>query len=443
MATLLSGISAGAHQGLASLVTSKRANRQMAREQRRYEDNMMLQLGSIKAERDYRNKMLAYRKTRDEIGDQQWAQSHGLDVKRTEADIAYKEDSLAATIANNAALNEDRDLAREQAQNQFDATLAENRRQFGEAQEQRRTEFLQDVRDKNAALAFEKEKHLDAVKDQGLARKLQAERDETQADYYDRLLDLREQALDTTLSPEERAKIEAEIERIEAQTELYKAQTGALGSGSTGGLTFPQSRTVTKDYSASVGDIIFNQFTAQGKKWTVPFAERQVNEGSLAGRLNWDFPGRMDNVYPWDSPKTYDPNNPSGAATPDGQHTPTQRGVLQDIGGQLMPGLLKELNYDVNAAMLRLPTILTELLSDTDNPERKRFMSYLMHNQERNPQTGRLYTELEMIEKAKAEIVAGAQRYLNAELEKARNPGPAPGGQNDPMLDYENVPAIR
>ena len=99
MASILSGISAGAHQGLANLVASKRGNRQMARDQRRYENQLTLQLGAAASEKQDREKMLAYRKTRDAAADDQWAEQMGL----RKSELGIREDTLAESKRSNIA----------------------------------------------------------------------------------------------------------------------------------------------------------------------------------------------------------------------------------------------------------------------------------------------------------------------------------------------------
>lgn len=228
MATLLSGISAGAHQGLADLVQSKRAERAERREQRRYENELVFRLKSAASAKREREKMFAYQKTRDEIGDQQWAEAMGLrtdqfeETKRSNlAREGMAEASLAETVRSNKAREEDVDLDR-----------VESIRQHTEDIGVRREGMLQDQRQFDATLTQRKQEHLDTLKEGSLARQLTQSRDQTQANYYSEIIRLREQELNKAQTPEERAKILAEIEEIKARTRYYdrRPTTGASGT---------------------------------------------------------------------------------------------------------------------------------------------------------------------------------------------------------------------
>lgn len=417
MANFLSGISVGAHQGLANLVASKRADRAAKRDQRRYENELFLRLGEIKDTRTARKEALAYRKSRDEIGDKQWADAHGLRVDMFEADKAYKADTLAETVRSNKAADEDRDADRLQNKEQFDQTLAQRIREQTSRDELSRLGILEGSRQNRETLNFRKQQHLDDMEDRNIGRQLQRESQQTQKDYYDSLIELRK---NPTTSPEELRKIEAEIKRIDAQTGYYEAQTRAVGTTGSDGITFPQSRSATGDFAKTFADSFLQRFTDQGSRWTFPYVERQVGEGPISGRLNWP-PLRIDNVLPWENP-----GDPSAD---------TQRKRLRSIGGEAFQGLLQEMNGDVEAAANRIPTFFAELLSDPDR--REQFVSYLMHTPLNNPRTGQPYTEIEMLRKAREELLQGAADAYSGMIQKARTSAPAPGTTNDPILDMQ------
>ena len=419
-ANFLSGVSVGAHQGLANLVTSKRAERAAKRDQRRYEGELMLRLGQAKSDRDYRNKMFAYQVSRDTVRDRQWAKSHGLQVDMFESDEAHRADTLAETVRSNKEAEADRDAARLQDQEQFDASLAESIRSRTDRNELTRLGILEDSRQTDEALRQRKQEHIDSVKDQSLARQLQSQQQQTQSDYYNDIIRLREQELKRPLTELEKRKIEAEIRLKESQADYYDRRGD--GSPGTGGITFPQSISVTEDYSAAYGNTFLDQFTSQGKKFTIPFIQRQVNENWFWGRLNWDIPFRMDRVLPWDSA---DPN------------ADTQRGRLRSLGAEVFQGLIQQMNGDAQAAANRIPTFFNELMEDTSNPERQKFVSYLMHAPLKNPQTGQPYTELEMLRKAQEEMMTGADQWYQGRRSAARTPAAAPGSANDPILDMQ------
>ena len=423
MANFLSGISVGAHQGLANLVANKRAERAAKRDQRRYEGELMLRLGQIKSDRDDRKEALAYRKSRDEAEDRKWFESHGLAVDTLEATKAHRADTLAETVRTNKAAEEDRDLDRAQDQAQHEADLAERVRSRTDRNEIARLGILEDSRQAREALTQRKQEAIDTAMDRNVGRQLQREQQRTQADYYDDIIRLREQELNQTQDPLERAKIKAEIERIKAQTGYYQAQTANVGKSDAGGITFPQSRSATSDFAKTFGESFLERFIGgkQGKAWTVPFVQRQVGEGEFAGRFNLDWPGRMDVPLPWENP-----GDPSAD---------TQQKRLRSIGSEAFQGLLREMDGDINATLNRMPTFFAELL---DDPQRRNlFMDYLMFTPLNNPDTGQPYTEIEMLRLAKEELMKGARAAPGEMLFRSQKAGTA-GTDKDHILDMDD-----
>lgn len=220
MANLLSGISSAAHQGLANMVTSKRAERQMAREQRRYENELLFRLNSAASAKREREKVFAYQKTRDEIGDQQWAEAMGL-----------RTDQFEETKRSNRAREEDVDLARQLQADQFEKTHAENIRQHTEDISLRREGMAQSDRHFREGMTQRKQEHLDTLKEGSLARQLTQNRDQATAEHYREIIRLREQELNRPLTDLEKRKIEAEIAETQARTRYYDRRPTQEGSG--------------------------------------------------------------------------------------------------------------------------------------------------------------------------------------------------------------------
>lgn len=311
MANFLTGVARGTHQGLASLAASKRLERQTKRENRRYENELLFRVGQAQSAKAHREKMFAYQKTRDEVADNQWADAMGL-----------RREAFAETKRSNMAREEDVDLARELGAEQFEKTHAENIRQHTEDIGLRRQGLLQDQRQFDATIAQRKQEHLDTVQDRNLARQLTQRRDQTQADYYNDIIRLREQELNEAQTPEERAKIQAEINRIKAQTGYYEAQTRAVETGSTRSPLRP-SWGQAGDIAASLADELIKEYTDFGiTPWT--------------GTLPW--------------------TDPTGKKT-------TQPEMLQKLGTQTFLGLMRRFNGDAELAEQHLDSVFDAMLA--------------------------------------------------------------------------------
>ena len=82
----------------------------------------------------------------------------------------------------------------------------------------------------DAEMRFKWDTHGELLENQDASLAAQVNRDETTAGYYNNIIRLREEEMNQTDSPEEKAKIQAEIERIKAQTGLYNAQDKKRGA---------------------------------------------------------------------------------------------------------------------------------------------------------------------------------------------------------------------
>ena len=246
----LSGISAAAHKGLADIVSNKRANRRESRENRRYQDNMMIRLGEAQQAREHQDKVFAYQQTRDSVRDKQWAEQMGLQ----EDELQFRKD----------AHSDDFSFRKERA---------------GVADEQYDKDFTfrkerADVADKQQNRAFgENQRQFD----ESLAE--QVARNKGAAQYRQDMIDLqkRQQALASANTDVERQKIQAEIHRIKAQIEYYKAQAENVGKPtSTGKRTAPtwtQGKEIAKTRAAELAreftDIgKWDPFTPNSYKWS-------------------------------------------------------------------------------------------------------------------------------------------------------------------------------
>ena len=419
MADFLRGISAGVERGLADLVTSKRAERTAKRDQRRYENALVLQLGQVKSERDYRNKMFAYQKSRDDKRDAEWAQKMGLERDIFEADKKYKAETLAATIAAEDAANEDRDLLRQQQQSQFEATQKQDQEQFDknlaqrireqtDASERWRQTLLETVRQGNAQLEFDKTKQLHTMRKDNFAAELARNEFAATNTYRNRLLDFEEAG-----AAQKSRLTESQIQENLARAGYYNRQ----GTSSSEGITFSQRRTVADDYASTFGKALLEHFTDQGVKWATPFVERQVGEGPIMGRIGWP---KIDQVLPWQNPG--DPN------------ADTQEKRMRAIGADAFRGLVQEIG-DVQATIELMPGYFTKMIEN--NPELyDHFVDYLMHSPMNNPKTGQPYTEIEMLGKARQAFIEGARAAPATMIQEAEDARKA-GTKNDPMLDRD------
>lgn len=420
MATnFLSGISVGAHQGLANLVTSKRAARAEKRDQRRYEGELALRLGQMKSEIDYRNKMFAHRVAREKDEDAKW-------LKKFESDENYRTAVLTETARTNKAAEEDRDLDRVQDQEQHAALLTQNLTIHNERMDMEAARIQQSADAAAADRVFKQGQEINRQNEATLDRIDRQNQQRITENYYKDMIRVQEQRLNQEQDPLERAKIIAEINRIKAQTNYYKAQTANVGTSDSGGVTFPQSRSATGDFVKTFGDSFLERFIGgkQGKAWTVPFVQRQVGEGEFAGRFNLDWPGRMDIPLPWENP-----GDPSAD---------TQQKRLRSIGSEAFQGLLKEMDGDTNATLNRMPTFFAELLNDP--ARRRQFMDYLMFTPLNNPNTGQPYTEIEMLRLAKEELMKGARAAPGEMMQRTQKAGAA-GTDKDHILDLDDAAA--
>lgn len=324
MANILTGLSRGTHQGLAHLATSKRAERHAARENRRYENELLFRIGQAKSAKADREKLFAYQKTRDTVADQQWADSMGLRTKQFDE-----------TVRSNQAREEDVDLARQLSAEQFDKTHTENVRQFalGHTEDIRQHEadiglrregILEGKRQFGETMRQRKQEHLDTMMSGTLAHRLAEKRAQTNENYYSDIIRLREQELNQAQTPEERAKIQAEIDRIRAQTDYYKAQTNAVGTGGTRAPVRP-SWGQAGDIAATLADELIKEYTDFGiTPWT--------------GTLPWTDPSEK---------------NARG----------TQPEMLEKLGTQTFLNLMRRFNGDASLAQQHLDSVFDAMLA--------------------------------------------------------------------------------
>lgn len=319
MANFLSGVSAGAHQGLASLVSSKRADRAAKRDQRRYEGELMLRLGEAKSTRDYRNKMFAYQKSRDDKRDAEWAALHDLRIDEFEATKTHQEATLAETIAARKQQGEQFEAAEAQDAAQFEANLAQELTMHDERMTQSRDEAA-------AERVFRQGVEINRRNDAILDRMDRQNQQRITEDYYKGSLRLQEQKLNQTQDPLERAKIVAEINRIKAQTRYYKAQTdnvGATAGANRGRVTFAQGNDIAVSYAAEL-------------------AKEYTDEP-------WWAVGALGKKMPW--------TDPSGKKV-------TQIETLTKFGSQVFAELTRRFGGDTELASLHLPTVFDAMLAD-------------------------------------------------------------------------------
>ena len=397
MANILSGVSAGAHQGLANLVASKRGNRQMAREQRRYENQLTLQLGAAASEKQDREKMFAYRKTRDSAADDQWAQQIGLakdrfaETKRSNADnfaetqrshIAnetHASESLAAQIDRDNETAERGWETLNQRTEEFDATQA-FREQTAQTQQEQFDEEMQ----------YKWDIHGELLENQDASLAAQVNRDTTMKQYYTDIVDLQRQRLDPTLSDEDKRKIEAEIKRIEAQTGLYNAQT--KNAGKTTGRSSP---TPTWGQSAEIAKEVAGDL---------------VKEYTDFGHTPWT------GTLPWTDPES---KNARG----------TQPEMLNKLGTQTFLNLMRRYGGDPQLAQLQLEQVFDAMLADED------FGDHIKNDiASRHPNS--TLSDREKLEDAR-------QMFLNAwrtGLANALNPGGTAGTTNTPSVRDMQIP---
>lgn len=322
MANVLSGIIAGTKQGITNWVASKRHNRQVARDNRRYENELMFRIGSARAAKAERDRAFAYQQTRDKQRDEQWAAEHGLAV-----------DSFAETKRTNLAHEEFRQDAH-----------TEGIRQFNETLEERRQATLQANRRHQENLTQRKEEHLDAVEGQRLSRLLTQKRDTTLENYYNDQIRLKEAALNRPLTDIERRKLESEIAENEARARYYDRQPQSSKSRTTPQPTWMQAG----ELSATTGSDLAERFADRG----AAFTWNPVG-ADLGGRLT------KEKLLPFmeSSPFYYD--EASGAAP--GQ--PTQVSEMKRFGAETFNRLWRETG-DVNLAMQRMEQAYDAMLLD-------------------------------------------------------------------------------
>ena len=293
MANLLSGISAGMHQGLASLVSNKRADRQARREERRYENQLMMQLGESQRQKEYQDKTFAYNAARDKIRDRQWAEEMG-----------FAQEKFAENKRATAAREEDADLARKMAGEQFNKQM-EVRKDEHQATVDYRTRTLDQSKEHFETTQNYNERALAANIAARTGSQLEQERHNREIESLQkRRLDLIE---NPSVSEHERKMQELEIQKIEAEIDRINAQTKAYGQ-----------RPTTKPYDPTSGEmetIVTDMAAELAKEYT-------------------DF-GNLDpfaaNEHPWESPD-------------DSQKTQPQ--VLKDFGQRVFYDLYQRLGSD-------------------------------------------------------------------------------------------------
>ena len=169
--------------------------------------------------------------------------------------------------------------------------------------------------------------HGELLENQDASLAAQVNRDETTAGYYNNIIRLREEEMNQTDSPEEKAKIQAEIERIKAQTGLYNAQTKNVGrtTGSTSpSITWGQSAEIAKEVA---GDL--------------------VKEYTDFGHTPWT------GTLPWDDPSA---KNARG----------TQPEMLNKLGTQTFLNLMRRFGGDPQLAQQQLEQTFDAMLADED-----------------------------------------------------------------------------
>lgn len=328
---LLSGISAGANQGLANLVASKRADRMAARENRRYEQELMFRIGSAEQARQEREKMFAYQKTRDAAADEQWAKSHGLQMdalsERKRANLATEElgrDTLASREEQAAA-------DRLQRTNQFNETM--KYRYDASAQAQQQFEAEQDLREQGLA---------ESITAREQSNEIARERNQTLDNHYQAQIRIQEQKLNEPMSKLERQKIQAEIDRLKAHTELYKAQAAGEDAAKVPTVPLATGRNIAQELAG----IYSEYYNDEGGRWHIPFTARDVGGGFFDKN-----PFYTHKVLPWDST---DPNEP------------TQKQKLQSIGGDMFDRMVQAYGGNVQAAYQHLDSTIDTMLASEE-----------------------------------------------------------------------------
>ena len=328
MASILSGISAGAHQGLANLVASKRGNRQMARDQRRYENQLTLQLGAAASEKQDREKMFAYRKTRDAAADDQWAEQMGL----RKSELGIREDTLAESKRSNmvrethasqslAAQIEQHDETAQlgwethnQRIDEFDATQA-----FREETAQTQQEQF------DAGMQYKWDTHGELLENQDASLAAQVNRDETLKQYYNESVRIREAELNRPLTDLEKRETEADIQLKKSQAGYYDRRTAESGGGT--GRTSPS--------------IPWGQSAEIAKEVAVDL----VKEYTDFGHTPWT------GTLPWDDPSG---KNQRG----------TQPEMLNKLGTQTFLNLMRRFGGDPQLAQQQLEQTFDAMLAD-------------------------------------------------------------------------------
>ena len=360
MANLLSGISAGTHQGLASLVASKRQNRQIAREQRRYEDQMMLQLSNAQAERQYRDKVFAYQKTRDDIGDQQWADTMGIKRKQ----VSLEADRVAETKRSNLVRETQAAEATRLADEDRDEQIAQTWEQIGQRQIEhedtlaallRQEETEQTRHEAEMAFKTGQQDDLNAYRRGTLAAEMSQQK--TMRDYYQGLIDVQRDKLNQPMSELEIEKIQAEINRLNAQKALYEAQAENVGKGDTTYKPIRPTWTQGRDLAAEVAGGYAEEFSDRGDgEFTWSFFGKDVHPG-----FAWE------KVWPLFQSKSFPYDEASGGKPGE----PTQVSEMQRLGGEAFERLWRQTG-DVQLAMQQLDELYDALLKDPNFGEKAR-----------------------------------------------------------------------
>lgn len=328
MANFLTGIAKGTHQGLAHLAANKRLERQNKRGQRRYENELLFRVGQAQSEKANREKMLAYQKTRDESADQKWFEGMG-----------FEKEKFAETKRTNMAREEDTDLARELNQSQFEATQKFNTSKLNIEVSQRNIERLnQNIMTREGMMQQDRQNTL--------ANQIARDRNQTTADYYSKSLEIQEKRLNQTDSPEERAKILADIDRIKAQTKLYNAQTSAVGTTTR---TTPKPTWMqTGELSGSIAKEYARKFADRGRSFTWKPWGKILKPGAQL-----KFPLTESTPFPYDEVTGGEPG------------APTQVSEMQRYGGEVFNRLLRQTS-NVELALQQMDAFYDELLNDEE-----------------------------------------------------------------------------
>ena len=350
MADFLSGISVGAHQGLANLVQSKRANRQMARENRRYENDLLYRLGSTAAAQKDRERTFAYQKTRDTVRDQQWADQ--ISIRGDELELSRDRfgESKRATLAR-------------ETQARTDAASAEARHDEGmqykwavhyEDQEQEDARLAEVIASRESAEARHDESmqakwdmHHEDQEQEDARLSAQVNRDATTKQYYEDSIRLQEKRLNAEPSELERQKIQAEIKRLKAHTGLYEAQAADVGN-TRRSTTPPASWIQTRDLATSIATEYAKQFADRGAAFTF----NPVGT-DLGGRLTREkiLPFTESTPLPYDEASGGEPGQP------------TQVSEIQRMGGEVFERLWRQTD-DIDSAFQQLDSTFDAILND-------------------------------------------------------------------------------